>query len=102
MESRDEEGTLESWLVRVSGRVQGIGYREACVSRARASGITGWVRNRMDGSVEAMLQGSPAQLADMCGWLREGMPAALVDDLEVTRLPAPFPRFDSFDRLPTL
>jgi acylphosphatase len=102
MESRDEDGTLESWLVRVSGRVQGIGYREACVSRARASGVTGWVRNRMDGSVEAMLQGSAAQLADLCGWLREGMPAALVDDLEVTRLPAPFPRFDRFDRLPTL
>ena len=102
MESRDEDGTLESWLVRVSGCVQGIGYREACVSRARAFGITGWVRNRMDGSVEAMLQGSPAQLADLCGWLREGMPAALVDDLEVTRLQAPFPRFDSFDRLPTL
>ena len=102
MESRDEDGTLESWLVRVSGRVQGIGYREACVSHARASEITGWVRNRMDGSVEAMLQGSAAQLADLCGWLREGMPAALVDDLEVTRLPAPFPRFDGFDRLPTL
>jgi len=102
MESRDEDGTLESWLVRVSGRVQGVGYRDACVSRARAVGVTGWVRNRMDGSVEAMLQGSPAQLADLCSWLREGMPAALVDDLEVTRLPAPFPRFDGFDRLPTL
>jgi acylphosphatase len=102
MESRDEEGTLESWLVRVSGRVQGIGYRDACVSRARVVGISGWVRNRMDGSVEAMLQGSPAQLADICSWLREGVPAALVDDLEVTRLQAPFPRFDRFDRLPTL
>ena len=102
MESRDEDGTLESWLVRVSGRVQGVGYRDACVSRARVVGVTGWVRNRMDGSVEAMLQGSPTQLADMCSWLREGMSAALVDDLEVTRLPAPFARFDRFDRLPTL
>ena len=102
MESRDEEGTLESWLVRVSGRVQGIGYREACVSRARASGITGWVRNRMDDSVEALLQGSPQQLADMCAWLRDGMPAALVDDLEVTVLQPPFHRIDTFERLPTL
>ena len=101
MESRDEEGTLESWLVRVSGRVQGIGYREACVSRARASGITGWVRNRMDDSVEALLQGSPQQLADMCAWLRDGMPAALVDDLEVTVLQPPFHRIDTFERRPT-
>jgi len=93
---------LESWLVRVSGRVQGIGYREACVARARKLGINGWVRNRMDGSVEAMLQGSPDQLARMCSWLRDGMPAARVDELEVTPVPLPFPRFGDFVRLPTL
>ncbi|HWI11808.1 MAG TPA: acylphosphatase [Burkholderiaceae bacterium] len=102
METRDERGVLESWLVRASGRVQGIGYRQACVSRARALGIGGWVRNRLDGSVEALLQGSPEQLAQMCHWLRDGMPAALVDDLEVAQTPSPFPRFDGFDCLPTL
>lgn len=102
MESRDNEKPLESWLVRVRGRVQGIGYRQACVRRARTLGITGWVRNRMDESVEVMLQGSPDRLADMCGWLRDGMPAALVDELQVTKVPLPFPRFDQFDRLPTL
>ena len=84
MKARDEDTMIESWLVRVSGRVQGIGFREACVGRARELGITGWVRNRMDESVEAMLQGSPEQLARMCRWLREGMPAARVDKLEVT------------------
>lgn len=102
MDFRDKDGRLESWLVRVCGRVQGIGYREACVRRARALGITGWVRNRMDDSVEVMLQGSREQLADMCSWLLDGMPAALVDDLEVTEVQLPFPRFDYFDRLPTL
>ncbi len=102
MDSRDQDGVLESWLVRVCGRVQGIGYREACVNRARALGATGWVRNRMDESVEVMLQGSPEQLAEMCSWLREGMPAALVDDLEVTQVQPPFPRFEHFGRLPTL
>ena len=101
MESGNDETKLQSWLVRVSGRVQGIGYREACVNRARAVGITGWVRNRMDDSVEALLQGSPQQLADMCAWLRDGMPAALVDDLEVTVLQPPFHRIDTFERLPT-
>ena len=106
METRDEDGMLESWLVRVSGRVQGIGYREACVGRARELGITGWVRNRMDDSVEAMLQGSPEQLARLCSWLRDGVPAARVDELEVTPVPLPLPlqltRFDDFVRLPTL
>jgi acylphosphatase len=93
---------LETRLVRVRGQVQGIGYREACVRRARALNVTGWVRNRMDGSVEALLQGSPELVADMCAWLNDGMPAALVDEIEVTKLHPPFPRFDGFDRLPTL
>lgn len=102
MDTPDKDRMLESCLVRVSGRVQGIGYREACVRRARALGITGWVRNRMDESVEVMLQGSPEQLADMCNWLRDGMSAALVDELEITQVRLPFPRFNHFDRLPTL
>ena len=104
MKARDEDTMIESWLVRVSGRVQGTGFREACVGRARELGVTGWVRNRIDESVEAMLQGSPEQLARMCSCLRDGMPAARVDKLEVT--PAPLPlalnRFDDFVRLPTL
>jgi acylphosphatase len=93
---------LESRLVRVRGRVQGNGYRDACVRRARAAGITGWVRNRMDDSVEVLVQGSPQQVAQMCSWLRDGMPAALVDDLEVTLVQPPFTRYDRFERLPTL
>ncbi|MFL9862178.1 acylphosphatase [Paraburkholderia madseniana] len=102
MEDDQKDGMLETRLVRVRGLVQGIGYREACVRRAHALGVTGWVRNRMDGSVEAMVQGSPEQLADMCAWLSEGMSAALVDELEVTEVPPPFARFDHFERLPTL
>ncbi|MGU7772722.1 acylphosphatase [Burkholderia sp. MR1-5-21] len=95
-------GGLETRLVRVHGRVQGVGYREACVHHARVLNVTGWVRNRMDGSVEAMLQGAPAQLADMCEWMRDGMSAALVEKLEATDVPPPFTRFDAFERLPTL
>jgi acylphosphatase len=102
MESHVEDRSLENWLVRVTGRVQGIGYRHACIGRARAQGVTGWVRNRMDDSVEAMLQGSPQQLGDMCAWLRDGVPAALVDKLEVTVLQPPFQHFDHFDLLPTV
>lgn len=102
MEARDKDGPLETWLVRISGRVQGVGYRYACIQQARAAGITGWVRNRMDESVEAMLQGSPSALSAMCDWLRDGVPAAIVDELVVTALNPPFQRFDRFERLPTL
>lgn len=102
MESHEKDEPLETRLVQVRGQVQGIGYREACVRRATALGVTGWVRNRMDGSVETMLQGSPEQLAEMCAWLSEGMSAALVDALAVTEVQPPFARFDNFERLPTL
>lgn len=99
--SKNDE-TLETWLVQVHGRVQGVGYRDACMRNARAQGITGWVRNRIDGSVELMLQGFKAQLAAMCSWLRHGIPAARVDRLEVSEVPLPAPRLDNFDRRPTL
>ncbi|WP_296225875.1 acylphosphatase [Ralstonia sp. UBA689] len=96
------DDALTTRLVRVHGRVQGIGYREACVRQARALGVTGWVRNRMDDSVEVMLQGTPQALTLMCDWLSDGMPAALVERVEITPLSPPFPRFEHFDLLPTL
>ena len=102
MNSLREDGLIQNRMVRVYGRVQGVGYREACVCRARALGITGWVRNRVDGSVDVMLQGSPEQLADMCNWLRDGISTAVDDKLEVTQVPPPSPGFERFDRLPTL
>jgi acylphosphatase len=92
---------LETRLVRVRGRVQGVGYRHACVQQARALGITGWVRNRMDDSVEAMLQGTPQQLAQMCDWMRDDMPAALVEGMDVVEVQPPFPRFDRFEQRAT-
>jgi len=97
----DRDAPLEARLVRVRGRVQGVGYRYACAQQARALGIAGWVRNRMDDSVEAMLQGTPAQLARMCHWMRDEMPSALVDAMDVTVVPPPFARFDGFEQRPT-
>lgn len=101
MNSHDEDGAVENWLIRVRGRVQGVGYRDACVQYARTVGIRGWVRNRADGSVEVTLQGSPAHVAAMSAWLRDGVPGALVTDLDAMRLHAPLPHLHSFDRLPT-
>jgi acylphosphatase len=101
MNSGDERDAPKTWLVRVRGRVQGVGYRDACVRHARSLGVVGWVRNRLDGSVEAILQGRSEQLAQMRDWLRTGVPTATVDDLEVTTLqPAPT-RFDRFERRAT-
>jgi acylphosphatase len=101
MDSSQSDAPLETRLVRVHGRVQGIGYRHACVQQARALGITGWVRNRMDDSVEALLQGPVAQVARMCDWMRDEMPAALVEKMDVSEVPPPFPRFDRFEQRPT-
>jgi acylphosphatase len=101
MEPTAPGATIVTWLVTARGRVQGVGLRDACVRRATSAGITGWVRNRMDASVEALLQGSPAQLESMCDWLREGATPARVETLDITPLPPPCPRFDDFTRRAT-
>jgi acylphosphatase len=95
------DAPIETRLVRVRGRVQGVGYRYACVQQASSLGITGWVRNRMDDSVEAMLQGTPAQLDRMCQWMRDDVPTAIVEDIEIAQIPPPFTRFDRFEQRPT-
>lgn len=67
--------------IRVSGRVQGVGYRASLQHEAHRCGVKGWVRNRRDGSVEALLQGSADAVASLIDWARRGPPAACVDDL---------------------
>jgi len=84
------------------GRVQGVGFRENCVTHARAKGVAGWVRNRADGTVEAVLQGPPAVLDAMCEWLRQHVPGARVDALDVEILPRPCRNLDSFERRPSV
>jgi acylphosphatase len=92
---------LETRLVRVHGRVQGVGYRWACIEHARDLGVTGWVRNRMDDTVEAMIQGPPDALDRMCDRMRDDIPSALVERMDVTEVPPPFPRLHGFERKPT-
>jgi acylphosphatase len=67
--------------IRVSGRVQGVGYRYALRDAAVRLGVSGWVRNRADGSVEALLQGDAEALAQLIAWARRGPRAARVDEL---------------------
>jgi acylphosphatase len=99
MVTRDAAAGAACWKVRVTGRVQGVGYREACVQQARALGLSGWVRNRRDGSVEAMLEGDADRLARMRDWLRRGPPAARVT--AVTVIDAPSAGVEGFERRPT-
>ncbi|HWV06568.1 acylphosphatase [Burkholderiaceae bacterium 26] len=70
-------------IVTVQGRVQGVGYRAACVDRARLLGLRGWVRNRRDGAVEAFLAGPEPNVLSMREWMWEGPDNALVTQLEV-------------------
>lgn len=67
--------------VRVFGRVQGVWFRGATQHNARALGVAGWVRNRADGSVEAIFEGPPARVAAVA-FCREGPPGAHVDRVE--------------------
>jgi acylphosphatase len=66
----------------VRGRVQGVWFRGATQAEARAAGVAGWVRNRPDGSVEAVFEGSPAEVAHLLTFCRRGPPAARVERVE--------------------
>ena len=70
--------------LRIHGRVQGVFYRGWSVATARALGLTGWVRNRRDGTVEMLVHGGEAQVEAMIARCREGPPAARVERVEVT------------------
>jgi acylphosphatase len=69
--------------VRVTGRVQGVFFRAWTADEARALGLSGWVRNCSDGSVEAHLEGEEGALDELTELLREGPPDARVDNVEV-------------------
>ncbi len=65
----------------ITGRVQGVGFRDWLVEEATRRGVHGWVRNRHDGAVEALLHGHPAMLAGLLAACREGPRHASVSDV---------------------
>lgn len=71
----------------VTGLVQGVGFRYYTVEQARKIGVSGWVRNRLDGSVEVEAQGEPAEIAQMISWLKVGPDWARVAHVAVTEIP---------------
>ncbi|MGH8648662.1 MAG: acylphosphatase [Burkholderiales bacterium] len=68
----------------ITGRVQGVGFRFYMQRKARELGVTGWVRNRRDGAVEAVVQGSAGAVESMIAWARRGPPSAVVAEVRVT------------------
>jgi acylphosphatase len=68
--------------LRISGRVQGVYFRASTAEEARRIGLTGWVRNLSDGSVEAHAEGSRERIDELVRWCRTGPPAAVVSDVE--------------------
>ena len=91
---------LRTVRVRVAGRVQGVGYRYWTERVAGELELSGWVRNRRDGSVEAVFSGPPDDVAEMIERCRDGPPSARVTSVDVAEdavEPSP-----GFEALPTL
>jgi acylphosphatase len=79
----------------ITGRVQGVGFRFYTERKARELNITGWVRNRRDGAVEAMVQGSSGAVEAMIAWARRGPPSAVVAEVRVTDASGDFTTFEA-------
>lgn len=76
-------GTGMAKRLLVHGRVQGVGYRASFANKATSLGLQGWVRNRMDGSVEACVDGEPQAVEAIVVWARRGPSTALVSSITV-------------------
>jgi acylphosphatase len=91
---------MKAVRVRIDGHVQGVGFRYWVEREARRRGLSGWVRNRKDGSVEAVLSGEDASVDDMLDACRRGPQLARVDGIEAEPA-APDEAGADFRALPT-
>lgn len=80
------------------GRVQGVWFREAMRIEAERLGVAGWVRNRLDGSVEAVVHGTAAQVEAIVHWARHGPRDAEVKSLDVEQAEG---EYTAFEKRPT-
>ena len=85
--------------LKISGRVQGVFYRQTTREKARALGLSGWVRNMVDGTVEAEAIGPRERIEALVAWCKQGPPSATVSDVRVewaedSDVPVASDRFD--------
>ncbi|MBE0626286.1 MAG: acylphosphatase [Burkholderiales bacterium] len=78
----------------IFGHVQGVGYRYRFMEEAQYLGVTGWVRNRRGGSVEAMIAGTAEALDALVAWARRGPPSAQVERVDVNEAEGKFAGFE--------
>jgi len=81
--------------LQISGRVQGVFFRASARETALRLGVTGWVKNRSDGSVEVVAEGEEAAVDNLVAWCGQGPPGAMVHEVEVHR-EDPTGEFSSF------
>lgn len=92
---------MGSRLLRIFGQVQGVYYRDTAVSKALEMGVNGWVRNRTDGTVEALVVGDDERVNLFIAWAKIGPVNARVERVEVLETQVPEASHQQFVRLPT-
>ncbi|MCO5143432.1 MAG: acylphosphatase [Oligoflexia bacterium] len=70
-------------IISIKGKVQGVGYRNALRDEAKRLGVTGWVRNKKNGTVEAFLHGESTLVFDLIEWAKRGPALAIVDSVDI-------------------
>ena len=88
---------MPSYRLVITGKVQGVFYRQSAFEHAQQMDIKGWVKNRPDGAVEATITGSEEAVRAFINWCRQGPPQAIVGDIEV--VPIEETTFDNFSIL---
>jgi acylphosphatase len=79
---------MKALKINVSGRVQGVWFRASARDEARRIGVTGWVRNVPDGTVEVFVQGQEEKLNKFLSWCYQGPPGAYVEEVNYNEVPA--------------
>ena len=85
---------MKTLHLQIEGRVQGVWFRESMRREAERLGVDGWVSNRPDGSVEAVVQGADDAVAALVAWAKKGPPLAHVERVELSETEGEYSRFE--------
>ncbi len=97
---REPRSKPKAVTLEIRGQVQGVGYRWSMCVEARRLGLVGWVRNRRDGSVEALTYGNAEAIEQLVAWARIGPPAARVRSVDAVEASDADGSFSSFEQRP--